>query len=132
MLGGINYEHVLGDQEAPIHIGADQERRALQALLATITPEVLTPSERLLAFMTPRPPYYDLTDESFSGDTGVAFDATRPAVEATKMTLTEILKPERLARLIEYHARNSELPGCKEVLSAVMSSTWLTERRTGF
>ena len=131
MLGGIHYEHVMRNPQAPVPVPADQQRRALRALLATLSPEALTPPERLLSLMSPRPPEYGATSESFSSDTGKAFDALQSAVEAALLSMGEILRPQRMARLIEYHARDPQLPGLDEVLSAILSATRKDRERTG-
>jgi len=96
-----------------------------------LSPEALTPPEHLLALMSPRPPEYGATSESFSSDTGKAFDALKPAVEAALLSMGEILRPQRMARLIEYHARDPQLPGLDEVLSAILSATRKDRERTG-
>ena len=70
MLEALHYEHVMREAQPPQPVPPDQQRRALQALLATLAPETLTPSERLLALMSPRPPGYDANSGSFLGRHG--------------------------------------------------------------
>ncbi len=46
------------------------------------------------------------------------------------ITVANLLHPERGARLIQYHARDPQLPDFHEVLDALLSFTWKASART--
>ena len=133
MLGGLYYNHRLrGDSQASIQmVPVLEQRRALKALLQTIHPTSLAISEKILNNLHPRPPEYRPTREHFPRKTGLPFDPLAAAETAANLTLGVILHPARAARLVEYHARNQELPGFFDVLDAVIDFTWKSEPEQG-
>jgi hypothetical protein len=134
LVGGMDYTFaVRGDGEVPTQIVAPAEqRRALAAVLATLKPEVLALPEPLLKIIPPRPPEYPRDREDFKIHTSPAFDALAPAESAAQHVLQLVFNPERAARLVEFHARNSENPGLAEVLDAVLKSTWKAPHGKGY
>jgi hypothetical protein len=134
LVGGMDYTFALrGDRETPTQIVAPAEqRRALAAVLATLKPDVLALPEPLLKTIPPRPPDYERGREHFKIRTSPAFDALAPAEAAAQHTLQFLFNPERAARLVEFHARDSANPGLQEVLDAIVAATWKTYHRTGY
>ena len=132
-IGGLNYRYALrGDGQiitAPIS-GADQ-RRALAAVLMTLSPEILTLPDNLLKLLPPRAAGYDRTRESFPSRTGLTFDATGAAESAADLTLTLLFNPERATRLAQDHDRYPEQPGLAEVIDATIRATWKSPRAVG-
>src|SRR5271170_4501335 len=126
LVGGMDYTFALrGDGEVPTRIVAPAEqRRALAAVLSTLKPETLALPESLLKIIPPRPPEYPRDREDFKIHTSPAFDALAPAESAAQHTLQFLFNPERAARLIEFHARNTANPGLNDVLDAVLNATW--------
>ena len=92
MLGGFTYRYSMRDQVMPEPVSSEQQRQALHALLSTLDPVVLNPGNHVLELMSPRPSSYPATPESFSGSTGVIFDAVRPIENAASITMQEILQ----------------------------------------
>jgi hypothetical protein len=125
-VGGLDYRYALrGDGQMVTQIVAPAEqRKALSALLKTISPATLTLPESLLKIMPPRPEGYPRTQESFSGRTGVTFDPDGAAEAATEITLGLLFDPQRASRLAEYHARESQNLGLQEVIEATVTATW--------
>jgi hypothetical protein len=134
LVGGMDYTFALrGDGEVPTQIVAPAEqRRALAAVLATLKPETLALPESLLKIIPPRPPEYPRDREDFKIHTSPAFDALAPAESAAQHTLQFLFNPERAARLVEFHSRNSDNPGLEEVLDAVISATWKAPHGKGY
>jgi hypothetical protein len=133
LIGGVDYTYALrGDgQLASRPIAPAEQRRALAAVLATLTPQALALPERLSAMIPPRPPLYPRGREHFKARTGMVFDALAPAEAAAKHTLQFLFAPERAARLIEQHARNPQSPGLEELLGAIVTASWKGRRDTG-
>jgi hypothetical protein len=132
MLGGYTYQYALRDGERPQSVPVSKQRHALQTLLRTLDPETLWPDEHIVPLMSPRPPSYDASDESFSGSTGPIFDALRPVEDATSIIIGEILRPERAARLVNATAEDPNALGLDEVLATVVDQTWKSPVQQGF
>ncbi len=122
VIGGLQYRYNLrGDGEAPPKIlSGEEQRKALTTVLKTLSPEVLTLPEGLLAVLPPQPPGYPRTQESFAAHTGLTFDPVAAAESAADLTLGLVLNPERASRLVQYHARDPQVPGLDEVLAATL------------
>ncbi|MBV9296134.1 MAG: zinc-dependent metalloprotease [Acidobacteriaceae bacterium] len=133
VLGGNEYTYALrGDgQPTTRNVPPEEQRRALKALLETIDPAVLTLPQRVLALIPPRPPGYPRTVETFPSRTGVTFDPLAAAESAADMTVALILNPQRAARLVQYHAQNSNNPGLFEVINTLVTATWRVKVPSG-
>ena len=134
LVGGMDYTFALrSDGEIPTQIVAPTEqRRALAAVLNTLKPNALAFPESLLRIVPPRPPEYPRDRELFKIHTSPAFDALAPAESAAQHTLQFLFDPERAARLIQYHARDSQNPSFEEVLDVVLNFTWKAPHAKGY
>src|SRR5277367_419032 len=134
LIGGMDYTFALrGDGEVPTQIVAPAEqRRALDAVLATLKPETLALPESLLKIIPPRPPEYPRDREDFKIHTSPAFDAVAPAESAAQHTLQFLFNPERAARLVEFHARNGANPSLSDVLETILNATWKAPHANGY
>ena len=132
-IGGLDYRYaVRGDgQEVTAIVSPAAQRKALTAVLRTLSPEMLTLPEPLLRLLPPVAPGYPRTRESFAAFTGLAFDPVAAAQSAADLTLALLFNPERASRLVEYHARDAANPGLDEVLSGVLKATWQAPRASG-
>lgn len=126
VLGGLYYTYSLrGDgQTITKAIPGAEQRRALDALLATISDHALTLPPALLALIPPRPIGYPRTREDFPNRTGLTFDPVGAAESAASITIGLILNPQRAARLIEHHAEDRTMPDLDEVIDRLLNATW--------
>jgi hypothetical protein len=131
MLGGFTYRHAMRDQAHPEPVSPEQQRQALHALLSTLDPATLNPGNHILELMSPRPGIYPATPESFTSSTGVIFDALRPIEDAASITMQEILKPSRTARMAQSSMYDPRALGLKEVLNTIVDYTWKGQRQDG-
>jgi hypothetical protein len=134
VIGGMSYTYALrGDGQPPTEMVAPHEqRRALDAVLRTLTPEVLALPESLLRLIPPRPDGYEGgARERFRGRTGLTLDAVAPAEAAAGFVVGILLHPERAARLEEFRARNADNPGFGEVVDALLATTVQSPARDG-
>jgi predicted TIM-barrel fold metal-dependent hydrolase len=128
-IGGQAYTYALrGDEQVPVRpVAAADQRRALDAVLATLAPDELALPASVLQRIPPRPFTWQPHRELFTRYTGPTFDALSPAASAAGMTFELLFDPQRAARLVEQHALDSSLPGLTQVLerttSAVFSPT---------
>jgi len=130
-IGGLDYRYNLrGDgQINPTIVSPAEQKKALAAVLKTLSPETLTLPESLLQILPPRPPGLERTRESFPSHTGLTFDPIATAESSADLTLALLLDPARASRLIEYHMRVPESPSLRGVLEAV--SKTVAERPEG-
>ena len=130
-IGGLNYRYNLRGDGLPDPSVVDpaEQRKALAAVLKTLSPETLTLPESLLRILPPAPPGYPRNRESFSGHTGLTFDPVAAAESAADLTLASLLDPARASRLIEYHMRVPASPSLRGVLEAISAA--VAERPEG-
>ena len=134
VLGGKFYTYAIrGDEQEPIRpIDGRRQRRALDALLLTLQPEVLALPRSVVAKLPPRPFTYEPHRELFERYTGLAFDAVAPAAVAADLTTAMILQPQRAARLVEQHAMDPSLPGLGETIDWMIDATFEQNTRDGY
>jgi hypothetical protein len=134
VIGGLDYSYSLrGDgQTVTKPLSPEFQRRALDAVLQTLSPENLLLPESILRLIPPRPMGYPRSAENFGSRTGVTFDPLSAVESAVNLTLRLLLHPERAARLLEYHARDANAPALTEMLDQVMDAIWQTEPLTGY
>jgi hypothetical protein len=99
------------------------QKKALAAVLQTLTPKTLTLPESILRMLSPVPPGYPRTQESLPSQTGLTFDPIAAAESAADLTLQVLFDPARASRLIEYHMRVPASPALRSVLEAVSKTT---------
>jgi hypothetical protein len=123
-IGGADYRPaVKGDGQEPVTVvpGAEQ-RRALDVILSTVTPDFLALPERIVAMIPPTADRYT-RGEPFPGHTERLFDPLGAAEAAADFTIGEIFHPARMARL-EVFGSMGDYPDLAEVADRVLESTW--------
>ena len=126
MIGGLDYRYNLrGDgQQMPTVVSKEDQKRALAAVLKTLSPATLTLPESLLKIMPPRPPGLRKTAESFPSQTGLTFDPIATAESAADLTLQVLFDPARASRIVQYHMREQpSSPSLREMMEAVSKTT---------
>jgi hypothetical protein len=136
-LGGLYYSYAIrGDgQNVTERASPEEQRRALDALLGTIQPDVLAFPESVLNLIPPIPPGVSRSNrprEVFERRTGFTFDPLSAAEATAHITVRLMLNPERAARLVEYHARDDSYPGLAEVFDKLIQSTWKSGHGSGY
>ena len=97
-----------GDNRTPLEwVNGEMQRKAIDALTATLKPSELTIPKRILDLLPPRPPGYGMHRELFPRTTGEGFDPVNPAAIAADVTIGFILQPDRAARMVAQNARRS-------------------------
>jgi hypothetical protein len=134
VLGGVYYTYALRDdgQVPTTMVPGAEQRRALEALLSTVTPGTLALPEPVLKLIPPHPAGYQRHRELFRLRTGLTFDAISPAEAAADHTISFILDPERAERLVQQHARDMSLPDLIEVIDKVLGTTWKARHTAGY
>jgi hypothetical protein len=126
MIGGQDFVYAMrGDGRTPVRWEtAANQRRALEALAATLKPSELIIPRKILDLIPPRPPGYGLHRELFPRTTGEAFDPLGPATVAADVTIGFVLQPDRAARMVAQNAVDPALPGLGEVIDRLTRATF--------
>jgi hypothetical protein len=131
LVGGADYAYALrGDGQPAVRIIPRREQvRALEAVLATMTPGELVVPDRIADLIPPRPANYEYTRELFRRRAGLGFDALTPAESAADMPLSFLFHPERLSRMAQQEPRGGL--GVSDMCSRIIDATWKAPRQTG-
>ncbi len=134
LIGGLNYSYALKGQNAIVieNVDGKTEAKALQQLLKTIDVNEIAIPKRLLKLFPPRAYGYNRTRESFKSKTGVAFDPYGAVQTASEFTLSFLLHPERVNRLIQHHSINASQLGLEEVLETLIKVTFQREFKDAY
>lgn len=90
-------------------------------------------AESVLALLPPYPlGYEENARELFPSRTGITFNPMAAAETAADFTLGFLLNPERLTRMVDYHARYDQAPGFLELVDQLTKATWQADRRSGY
>jgi hypothetical protein len=111
-VGGMEYTYALrGDRQTPTQIlPAAEQRAALRELAAALQPEALAIPARIVEMIPPSPYGYSSDAWSFASPAGVTFDPLGAARALASFIADGVLNPQRIARVISFHARASALP----------------------
>ena len=134
IIGGLNYRYALRGDGQPITsmLAPDMQWNALNALLKTVSPDVLSVPERLIQSIPPRPLGYSRHRELMKTRTDLAFDPLAAAESASDMTFGLIFHPARATRLIEHNARDTRQPALEKVIDEVFKATVKAKRQAGY
>jgi hypothetical protein len=126
MIGGQDYIYgIRGDGRVPVKwVPAADQRKALEALAATLKPSELTLPKQILDAIPPRPPGFGFHRELFPRTTGDAFDPLSPATIASDVTIGFVLQLSRASRVIAQHAVDPAQPGLEEILDRLTKATF--------
>jgi hypothetical protein len=126
MIAGQDYIYGMrGDRRTPTKgVSVDDQRKALDALTATLKPAELTVPRPILDLLPPRPPGYGLHRELFPRTTGNTFDPLSPATIAADVTIGFVLQLDRASRMVAQHAVDPALPGLDDVIDRLISATF--------
>jgi hypothetical protein len=114
-----------GDDRTPVEwVKGEMQRKAIDALTATLKPSELTIPKRILDLLPPRPPGYAMHRELFPRTTGEGFDPVNPAAIAADVTIGFMLQPDRAARMVAQNAVDQSLPGLGEVIDRLIRATF--------
>ncbi|GAB3818289.1 hypothetical protein GCM10028895_15350 [Pontibacter rugosus] len=132
LIGGVNYTYaVRGDKQLVTEVVDKREQqKALDAMLKTISPEVLTLPEHIITNIPPRAPGLRSSRELFEKRTGLTFDPLAAAEASADFTLSFLLHPERASRLVELGARGNSL-SLQDVVKQLIENTWKGRHQEG-
>lgn len=121
VIGGVNYTYAVRGDGQPTNemVSNEEQSKALSALLSTLDPEFLAIPQEVIDLIPPQPMGYSRDRELFKINTGLTFDPLAAAESSVEHTLTFLLQPQRLARIVEQHARDAGHMSLYELLNTV-------------
>jgi len=135
LLGGVDFRYAIAgdgsDQARPVPAGA--QRRALDALLATLAPETLTVPAPLLNRLSAGwsgDADRQTTIEEMPTAGGPIFDPYAATEIAAMVTLTDLIAPERLNRLEIQNQADPGVPAPAEVIERLIDTAFSFEGRS--
>lgn len=134
LIAGMDYNYaVKGDNQLiTSYLNKDVQQNALNQVLKTLSATTLAIPKDKLKLFPPRAMGYNRTRESFKSRTGVAFDALSAAETASDFTLSLLLHPERLSRLVQQKALDKNNLGLQEVLEQITNATIKTNYKDAY
>lgn len=130
-IGGGRYTYQLrGDNQPPlVWLPADEQLRAMKAIIQCMAPDVLEVPQQLQLLIAPRPAGYSFSNELFKKRTGLSLDLLAPAETAADLPLSFLFVPERLNRLAQQKPVTAF--GADDMMKLLIDSTWKAPRRSG-
>ena len=127
IIGGMDYNYsLIGDNQNEFHyLDKDTQLEALNSLIKTLSPSFLAIPKDKLKLFPPRAFGYPRTRESFQSNLGVAFDPFSVSETSADMTLSLILRPKRLNRLILQHSLNNSNLSLDDLYNFILKRTIL-------
>jgi hypothetical protein len=112
VIGGYEYDYgvrVAGAGPNYVPTESSRQQRAVEVLLSTISPETLMLPANIKKLIPPPAMGYSRNRELFTTQNGGGLDPLAMAQSATDNTLTFLLHPDRLARILEQYALYSNV-----------------------
>jgi Met-zincin/Domain of unknown function (DUF5117) len=130
-VGGASYSYAVRAANGPSPsqvqqiVPAATQRAAIDAVLATITPEALDLPDEIIALIPPKAfGFGSVNTELFEGRTDPVFDPLGAASIAADMAISGLLQHQRAARMNAFHLQNAENPAFSDVLDALGKIVW--------
>jgi hypothetical protein len=125
-IGGMEYTFALrGDGQTPATILAPaKQREALRDLIATIQPKALAVPERIVKMIPPSP--YGISGGWGFATTpaGIVYDPLAVARSLASNVADGILQPDRIERVISFHARDAASPSADEIIGRLIAGVY--------
>jgi hypothetical protein len=131
-IGGNNYQYSIKDDQAKTNlnskvitpVSAEEQKRAIEAILETLSPDFLMIDNQLNKLLLPKAYGYSKSRESLTGRTGTIFDRVQLAAASIQHSLSLLLEPSRLERMIQQNSENSNIPNISELESSLHDAIW--------
>lgn len=132
LIAGLDYNYATRDDNQALveDVSFNRQNKALLSLLKTIDVKNLAIPKSKLKLFPPRAYNYPRTRESFKSMTGVSFDPFSAVSTASEMSLSLLLNPERMNRLVVqsslYNASSKNM-NLSHLLTTLTSNTFKTQ-----
>ncbi|TNE72962.1 DUF5117 domain-containing protein [bacterium] len=134
LIGGANYRYASrGDNETSVTpVSAKDQVEALQAILASMSPENLMLKKELLAQLNPRTPGYYDRRELFKGRTLPLFDPIAAAEAHIQQTANLLYHPARFERVTQQFMLDNSMPGVIELYAKPIVELYKSITKTDY
>ena len=132
LIAGLDYNYATRDDNQALveNVSFNRQNNALLSLLKTIDVKNLAIPKSKLKLFPPRAYNYPRSRESFKSMTGVSFDPFSAVSTASEMSLSLLLSPERMNRLVVqsslYNASSKNM-NLSHLLTTLTSNTFKTQ-----
>jgi hypothetical protein len=125
-IGGMEYAFALrGDGQTPATVlSPAKQREALRELIAVIQPKELAVPERVVKMIPPSPYGYSGGWGFATTPAGVVYDPLAIARSLASNVADGILQPDRIERVISFHARDAASPSAEEVIGQLIAGVY--------
>ena len=125
IIAGMDYNYSLtgSNQSKFSYLNKNTQVNALSSLMKTLEADFLAIPKEKLELFPPRAFGYPRTRESFKSNLGPAFDPFSVSETSADMTLSLILRPKRLNRLIYQHALDNSNLSLNELYDYISEKT---------
>ena len=126
LIAGLDYRYQVRDEHKNSQLNpvdGKTQLAAFNALLKTLSPEVLTLPEHIIKLIPPKAYGYYRDRESFISNTGLTFDPVSAAEASAKNTLTLLLNSGRLARLQQQAMMDDNIFSVADLFNKLVKST---------
>ena len=132
LIAGLDYNYATRDDNQTLveDVSFNRQNKALLSLLKTIDVKNLAIPKSKLKLFPPRAYNYPRTRESFKSMTGVSFDPFSAVSTASEMSLSLLLNPERMNRLVvqsSLYNTSSKNMNLSHLLTTLTSNTFKTQ-----
>jgi len=126
LIGGMDYSYATrGDGQIIVEdLELEIQNRALVSIFQSIDAQNLAIPRRILKLFPPRAYGFPRTRESFKGKTGISFDPFSAASTASEMTVSLLLNPKRLNRIMIQNSIDSSKMSLRYVLNGLISNSF--------
>lgn len=126
LVGGFTYRHAVrnGQPYENVPVSAAEQRAALEALLRVMDPSALMIPESIIRMIPPRPSQYGRPRETMPERVLFGLDPISAAEALSDETLSLLLNPARLSRMVMFQALEEEILTLHELLETVWESSW--------
>jgi len=132
LIAGLDYNYATRDDNQALveNVSFNRQNNALLSLLKTIDVKNLAIPKSKLKLFPPRAYNYPRSRESFKSMTGVSFDPFSAVSTASEMSLSLLLSPERMNRLVVQSSLNnasSKNMNLSHLLTTLTNNTFKTQ-----
>ena len=134
VVGGLDYTYaVKGDGNKVVEmVDPNVQREALLSVLKTLDVKEIAIPKNKLGLFPPRALGYGRSRESFKSKAGVAFDPFGAVETSSNMTLSLLLHPQRVTRLVQHKSMDKNQLGLVEVLGEVIDKTFKASHKDAY
>jgi len=131
-IGGMEYTFALrGDGQTPaIVLAPAKQREALRELIAAIQPKELAVPERIVKVIPPSPYGFNGGWGFATTPAGIVYDPLAVARSLAGNVVDGILQPDRIERVISFHARDAASPSADEVIGQLVAGVYTNAAAT--